>query len=174
MEPGQSAGLLSSFPIETAEWFQLPPLNIALHTTVRVEGQRVHVFVVHLSPNNFFEHSVVEFVPLVLERYGRRAAEVTRIQEEIAGLDEPILLMCDCNLTDTSEAYARLDTVLNDSFREVGWGFGHTFYPPVAPFPVQRIDYVWHSNDFVAIDAFVGQDGGSDHLPIVTKLKFEE
>ena len=113
---------------------------------------------------------MAEFVPLVLERYGRRAAEVTRIQEKIAGLDEPILLMCDCNLTDTSEAYARLDTVLDDSFREIGWGFGHTFYPPVAPSPIQRIDYVWHSDDFVAVKAFVGQDGGSDHLPIVAIL----
>lgn len=174
LEPSQSAGLLSRFPIETAEWFPLPPLDIALHTTVRVEGQRVHVFVVHLSPNNFFEHPVVEFVPLVLERYGRRAAEVTRIQEEITGLDEPILLMCDCNLTDTSEAYARLDTVLNDSFREAGWGFGHTFYPPVAPFPIQRIDYVWHSNDFVAVEAFVGQDDSSDHLPIVAELELDK
>jgi endonuclease/exonuclease/phosphatase (EEP) superfamily protein YafD len=170
LEPGQSAGLLSCFPIETVEWFPLPPLDIALHTTVRVEEQRVHVFVVHLSPNNFFEHPVAEFVPLVLERYGRRAAEVTRIREEVTDLEEPVLLMCDCNLTDTSEAYARLGTVLNDSFREVGWGLGHTFYPPAAPFPIQRIDYVWHSSDFVAVEAYVGQDGGSDHLPIVVRL----
>ena len=58
-----------------------------------------------------------------------------------------------------------------DSFSEVGWGVGHTFYPPQLPFPIQRIDYVWHSEDFRATQAYVGEDGGSDHLPIVAKLR---
>lgn len=171
LEPGRSAGLLSHFPIETAEWFPLPPLDIALHTTIDLEGRRVHVFVVHLSPNNFSDCPVAEFVPLVIERYGRRAAEVSRLQQEIADLAEPVLLMCDCNLTDTSEAYTHLDGFLRDSFREAGWGFGHTLHPTNAPFPLQRIDYVWHSDDWVAIEAYVGQAGGSDHLPAVAKLE---
>ncbi len=171
LEPGQSAGLLSKFPIESAEWFELPPLDIALHTIVRVEGEVVHIFVVHLSPNNFFDHSIAEFVPLVKERYGRRERETIRLKQLIQNLDGPILLMCDCNMTDTSEAYARLDTVVNDSFSQAGWGVGHTFHPPQIPFPIQRIDYVWHSQDFTATQAYVGQSGGSDHLPIVAKLK---
>lgn len=172
LEPGQSAGLLSRFPIETADWFPLPPLDIALHTTINVESERVHVFVVHLSPNNLFDYPISQFMPLVIERYGRRAAEVTRLREEIADLSEPTLLMCDCNLTDTSEAYARLNTFLDDSFREAGWGFGHTLYPSLAvPIPLQRVDYVWHSDDFVAVEGFVGQEGGSDHLPIVARLE---
>ena len=166
-----TVGLLSRFPIETAEQFPLPPLDLALHTTVNVQGERVHVFVVHLSANQFFDYPASQFVPLVLERYGRRAAEVTRLQEEVAGLDEPTHLMCDCNLTDTSEAYARLDAFLNDSFRQVGRGFGFTFHPPIAPIPIQRIDYIWHSDDFVALEASVGQNSGSDHLPVVAKLK---
>jgi vancomycin resistance protein VanJ len=166
-----SVGLLSRYPIETAEQFPLPPLDLALHTTVNINGEGVHVFVVHLSANQFFDNPASQFVSLVIERYGRRAAEVTRLEEEVANLTEPTLLMCDCNLTDTSEAYVRLDTFLNDSFREAGWGFGHTFHPLSAPFPLQRIDYVWHSDDFVATEAFVGQEGHSDHLPVVAKLR---
>jgi vancomycin resistance protein VanJ len=171
LEPGQSAGLLSRYPIESAEWFPLPPLDIALHTIIRIEGQRVHVFVVHLSPTQVRAHPRKEFVPRVFERYKRRAAEVTRLQEEINALDEPVVLMCDCNFTDTSEAYARLNTVLDDSFREVGWGFGHTLNPPEIPFPTNRADYVWHSDDFVAVEALVGHEGSSDHLPMVAKLR---
>lgn len=171
LEPGRSAGLLSRFPIETADWFPLPPLDIALHTTINVEGKRVHVFIVHLSPNNFFDYPLTQFIPLVIERYERRAAEVTRLQEEVADLNEPTLLMCDCNLTDTSEAYARFDAFLDDSFREVGWGFGHTLYPSAVPIPLQRVDYVWHSDHFVAVEGFVGQEGGSDHLPVVARLE---
>lgn len=171
LEPGQSAGLLSKFPIEKVEWFDLPPLDIALHTIVQVNGKKVHIFVVHLSPNNFFDHSATEFVTLVKERYGRRERETVQLKQKIQALDEPILLMCDCNMTDTSEAYARLDTVLNDSFSEAGWGIGHTFQPPQLGFPIQRIDYVWHSEEFEAIQAYVGQDGGSDHLPIVARVR---
>ncbi len=171
LEPGRGAGLLSRFPIETVEPFSLPPLNIALHATVNREGKRIHVFVVHLSANNFIQRPVAEYPALAIERYGRRAAEAIRLREEIAGLDEPFVLICDCNLTDTSEAYSRLRGFMNDSFREAGWGFRHTLTIPSVPFPVQRLDYVWHSDKFVTVDAFVGQAGGSDHLPAVAKLR---
>ncbi len=170
LEEGRSAGLLSRFPLETAEWFSLPPRDISLHTTILMDGRRVHVFVVHLSPNNFFTAQASELVSLVKERYGRRAAEVNRLEAEVDALQEPVLLLCDCNMTDTSEAYAHLRRFLRDSFREVGWGMGHTLHPPQLPIPVQRIDYVWHSAEFIALDAFVGQEGSSDHLPMVAKL----
>ncbi len=111
---------------------------------------------------------------LAKERYSRRESETIRLKQIMHELDQPVLLMCDCNMTDTSAAYARLRTALNDSFREAGWGFGHTFFPPQSPFPIQRIDYIWHSEDFTAIQAYVGQDGGSDHLPIVAKLRLEK
>lgn len=173
-EEGLSVGLLSRYPIEMMERFPLPPRNLALHTIINIEGQRVHVFVVHLTANLFFEHSISEFVPLVIERFGQRAAEVAYLQEEIVTLNEPVLLMCDCNLTETSEAHYRLDGFLNDSFHEVGWGFGHTLQPPISPIPIQRIDYVWYSDEFVALEAFVGQKGNSDHFPVVVKLRLVE
>jgi len=168
---GISVGLLSRSPIEKADAFPLPPMDLALHAVINSEGERVHVFVIHLSPNNLFDYPTSEFVPLAIERYNRRANEVARLKDIISGLNEPVLLMCDCNLTDTSEAYAILDTFLDDSFREAGWGFGHTLQPRQAPFPIQRIDYVWHSADFAATEAFVEQDGASDHLPMVAKLR---
>ena len=169
-----SVGLLSRYPIEKVQRISLPPRDLSLHAVVTIKGQQVHVFVVHLSANLFFEHSFSEFVPLVSERFGQRAAEVARLREEIASLGEPVLLMCDCNLTETSGAYHRLDEFLDDSFREAGWGFGHTLHPPAVPIPIQRIDYIWHSDDFVALEAFVGQKGDSDHWPVVAKLRFVE
>lgn len=171
LETGLSTGVLSKFPIESVERFDLPPLDRALHTVVQVEGRKVHILVVHLSPNNFFNHSTTAFVTLVKERYGRREKETMQLTQMTQDLDGPVLLMCDCNMTDTSEAYARLDTVLDDSFSEAGWGMGHTLQPPQLSFPIQRIDYVWHTEEFEAIYAYIGQDGGSDHLPIVAKLR---
>jgi endonuclease/exonuclease/phosphatase (EEP) superfamily protein YafD len=171
VETGLSTGLLSKFPIESVERFDLPPLDRALHAVVRMEVTEVHVIVVHLSPNNFFNQSTTAFVTLVKERYGNRKNETMQLTQMIRDLDGPVLLLCDCNMTDTSEAYARLDTVLDDSFSEAGWEMGHTLQPPPLSFPIQRIDYVWHTDEFEAIDAYVGQDGGSDHLPIIAKLR---
>jgi vancomycin resistance protein VanJ len=171
LETGLSTGVLSKYPIESAERFGLPPRDLALHAVVRVEGSNVHLIVVHLSPNNFFNHSTTAFVTLVKARYGHRKKETMQLTQMIRDLDGPVLLLCDCNMTDTSEAYARLDTVLDDSFSEAGWGMGHTLQPPQLSFPVQRIDYIWHTEEFEALYSYIGQDGRSDHLPIVSKLR---
>jgi vancomycin resistance protein VanJ len=86
------------------------------------------------------------------------------------------ILAGDFNMTPTSGAYGALSRELKDAFAEVGQGFGHTYPSSLHPFgvgvtlPVIRIDYVWHSDDFVAADASVGPDSGSDHLPVVTDL----
>ena len=163
--------VLSKFPIEHAERFEMPPLHRALHTVVQMDGRKVHVIVVHLTHNNFFGPSTTPFAALVKERYGYREKETIQLAQMIQDLDSPALLLCDCNMTDTSEAYARLDTVLDDSFSETGWGMGHTLLLPPLYLPTQRIDYIWHTEEFEAISAHVGQDGGSDHLPVVAKLK---
>jgi vancomycin resistance protein VanJ len=168
---GLSTAVLSKFHIDSVEQFDLPPRDLALHTVVQVQGKKSHILVVHLSPNNFFDYSASAFVALVKERYGHREKETMQLRQMIQDLDGPVLLMCDCNMTDTSEAYARLDTVLDDSFSEAGWGMGHTLQLLQPSFPLQRIDYIWHTEEFEAIYAYIGQDGGSDHLPIVAKLR---
>jgi vancomycin resistance protein VanJ len=156
-------GLVSRFPIETAEAFTLPPRDLAMRAVVNVNGQRVWVYVVHLSPNNLLDFPIRQLPSLAVGRYANRAAETQQLRAEIAALTEPVLLMCDCNLTDSSAAYRTLRSVLHDSFREAGWGFGHTLQSLQSPVPLQRIDYVWHSAEFYAARAQVGQGGGSDH-----------
>jgi len=69
-----------------------------------------------------------------------------------------------------------------DSFREAGWGLGHTF--PAAggrywalPYPslLVRIDYVFHSRDWKAEAAWVGEwDGQSDHRPVIASLTLHD
>ncbi|MEL7084918.1 MAG: hypothetical protein AAGM36_10520 [Cyanobacteria bacterium J06597_1] len=68
-------------------------------------------------------------------------------------------------MTSTSETYAQV--AMTDD-----WGLGRTFRPEKAPFPPQRIDYVWHSDDFQTVEAYVELDGGSDLRPIVATLQF--
>jgi endonuclease/exonuclease/phosphatase (EEP) superfamily protein YafD len=137
-----------------------------------VNGERLHVVVAHLSPNHLFKNPAIGLETAASAAFARRTAEIAFLREELHSLSEPALLLCDCNLTDTSQAHAELGAFLADSFREAGWGLGNTNYASTIPFPMQRIDYIWHSAGLIAIAAEVGQAGGSDHLPVVVRLRF--
>lgn len=80
-------------------------------------------------------------------------------------------------MTDQSPGYRELRRRLLDAYREAGWGFGHTF-PDMevrsmpTPFPLVRIDYIFHSRDMRASRSYVGDRGGPDHRFLVAELSF--
>jgi endonuclease/exonuclease/phosphatase (EEP) superfamily protein YafD len=58
---------------------------------------------------------------------------------------------------------------MNDAFAEIGSGMGFTFEE--LNIPVARIDYVFHTDDFRAVEARVLEDtAGSDHRPLFVTL----
>lgn len=78
--------------------------------------------------------------------------------------------------------------VLADSWREVGWGLGHTF-PGTAssgssrhrvagilvPKWLIRIDYIFHSPQWQALEAWIGSwDEVSDHRPVLARLSIKQ
>jgi endonuclease/exonuclease/phosphatase (EEP) superfamily protein YafD len=166
-----NVGLMSRFPITEVTFVDLPSKQPALHAVLRVGDQHVHVFVAHLSPNHLFKNPAVDLATAASSAFARRAAEIKRLREEMRDLDGPAILLCDCNLTDTSQAHAELRSFLGDSAREAGWGLQFTNYVNGVPFLGQRIDYIWHSAGLVAVAAEVGNPGGSDHRPVVTRLR---
>jgi endonuclease/exonuclease/phosphatase (EEP) superfamily protein YafD len=89
----------------------------------------------------------------------------------IAAETVPTVFLCDCNTQPLSENYAHITRLLRDSYGEVGWGLGFTG-PAFLP-PYQRIDYIFHSAEFTALEAFVwSHASGSDHRPVVATLAF--
>jgi endonuclease/exonuclease/phosphatase (EEP) superfamily protein YafD len=36
--------------------------------------------------------------------------------------------------------------------------------------PMLRVDYIWHTESLRALQAWVGADAGSDHLPVLAKF----
>ena len=164
-------GLFSRYPIMSVVGLTFARRQQAMRVKLEMEGQSVYVYVAHLSPtliSNVLDDSGPAYVS---ETYAWRAEEAASLAASVSMLNEPVILLCDCNFTDTSYAYSKLEAVLEDSFREAGWGFGHTVQPLGFPFRLQRIDFVWHSSDLVAIRAGVGPEGGSDHRPVVAFLK---
>ena len=118
----------------------------------------------------------------VFQEREHQAQLVTEFTEQVG---TPLIVTADFNATDQSYAYYLITRQLNDSWREAGWGLGHTF--PGGPIPslprpvvagyliptwVARIDYIFYSDDWNAIEAKLGQwDRVSDHRPVIAVLE---
>jgi len=172
--------LLSRYAIISDEAF---PLVEGMHLYQRVvldlQGQRVHLLNVHFQPPR-----------LPVRRGGSRVLipagydtttqdhELERLLGELDALEGPAVVVGDFNITDQSPGYGQLTRRLGDSYRETGWGFGHTFPDGEArsiptPFPFLRIDYIFHSRDITANWAYVGDRGGPDHRFLVAGLSLQ-
>lgn len=113
-----------------------------------------------------------------------REQQAQEIADLARSMDIPFIAAGDFNATDISLAYTNVTSVLNDSWKEAGWGMGHTFpgtagpsssrlrmIAPVVPQWLVRIDYIFHSDDWQALSADIGPwDGQSDHRPVMATL----
>jgi endonuclease/exonuclease/phosphatase (EEP) superfamily protein YafD len=99
----------------------------------------------------------------------------------------PAILLGDFNLADWWGEYAYLrSTGLKDAYHEAGADRGHTLPKRIGPWkrllslnqllsslpllPLLRVDYIWYTEHIESLDAWVGKDTGSDHLPVLAKL----
>jgi endonuclease/exonuclease/phosphatase family metal-dependent hydrolase len=106
-----------------------------------------------------------------------RNAEIAAL---LAGLEaEPLSFIAagDFNMSPQAVTYQEMAAKMGDSFLEAGYGLGGT-WPlsdvtgfPAFILPLMRIDYVWHSSHFRAVNAEVGPRLGSDHLPVYVVLE---
>jgi endonuclease/exonuclease/phosphatase family metal-dependent hydrolase len=108
----------------------------------------------------------------------QRRSEVQALVAMLERMDGPVIVGGDFNMTERSPDHRLLSTRLHDAFKAVGAGFGMTFpkrgsFPRAfpAPFPLLRLDYIWHSRHFVASWAYKGDGGQSDHHPIVAGFR---
>ncbi len=99
----------------------------------------------------------------------------------------PLIVAGDFNASDLNESVSIMKQELNDAFRGAGRGFGHTFpgasdaetpgssrpenFGITWPRWLVRIDYVFYSDDWQAIDARIAPwEGNSDHRGVVAEL----
>ncbi len=104
---------------------------------------------------------------------------------------QPLIIAGDFNTTDRNDSYAVLTEHLYDAWEKAGSGLGNTFpgaskaVTPGSSRPdawgisvpkwLIRIDYVFCSYDWEAIDARIGPwDGGSDHRPVIAEVTLRE
>jgi vancomycin resistance protein VanJ len=164
-----NVGLLSRFPITTTTTLPDPPFQRGLQLTVQPAQSRqpLQVIVAHFTPN----YPMSQVLQLAQSWYDQRLAQVEYLHQVIAQRQTPTVLLCDCNFTDTSQAYATMQRFMSDSFREAGWGLGHTQKGFLLP--TSRLDYIWHSSELQTTRVEVGSDAGSDHLPLLAQLQWQ-
>jgi vancomycin resistance protein VanJ len=168
-------GLLSRYPVLATEQLRLYPARPDLRAILDVDGVRLQVLVAHPPPPRL-QRSGIRFDPVAL----RQLEALARLAVEHA----PAVLLGDLNLTRRNPVYARFAAAgLADAFAVAGVGRGWTLprrLGQAAGFdhglhalplrPVARVDYIWYTSALQAEAAWVGPDGGSDHLPVLARL----
>lgn len=160
--PGK--GLLSRFPIQHSSLVELHPKRPDLVAGLSVAGRNLRLIVAHPPPPRLHRTGIVPT---------DHTCRQVRHLVNLAADGEPALLMGDFNMRDSHAMYHTLTGAgLSDAFRTLGKR-GYTFplrRGPIPLRPVLRLDYIWHTPHLRALDAFIGPDGGSDHLPVLAQM----
>jgi endonuclease/exonuclease/phosphatase family metal-dependent hydrolase len=166
--PGKA--LLSRYPITQVEWVEINPGRPDLHAIVDLDGQPIELLVAHPPPPGLSGG-------LVRPREGS-AEQFDHLVEIADNADHPFLMLGDFNMISLHQRHFELESIgLQDVFGAVGRGAGFTYPERIPPLPdglihpVMRIDYIWASDDWQALSAAVGDDIGSDHLPVVAQVE---
>jgi vancomycin resistance protein VanJ len=160
-EPG--IGLYSRLPIEDYQAYRLGGEEgpWAQQGRLLVDGQTVTLLNAHpRTPTGELRHFATS----------GHAADVGDLLARVEGIDGPLLVVGDLNLTDQNTGYRALARRLHDAYREAGRGLGFTFRGSEGGPALWRIDFVLHTPDLAALDVALGDYGGSDHRPLVATL----
>ena len=179
------SAILSRHPILSTEQIDLGDGDIPQQRVViEVDGKQIAIYGIHLYlpvgaaphlplPNNFYTRGVFGYNDTA--RNIQISSLIDRLKTELL----PYIVAGDFNMSDQASVYNDLAVVMGDSFREAGRGLGTCWpvaqalgFPGMIP-PLVRIDYIWHSSDFRALEAAQGPYLGSDHLPLYATLALE-
>lgn len=141
---------------------------IAMRLVVDIDGQPVSVYVAHaVRP---------DVNPLTFSNELRHNG-ILSLVEAIRADPNPVIVLCDCNMSEWTTDYSLMSGVLTDSWRERGVGFGLSVPATQtrAPFPLMRSDYIWHSDNFTAPAVKLWDDSsGSEHFPVRAEISFSQ
>jgi vancomycin resistance protein VanJ len=175
--PGK--GILSRYPLREARLLPFIPGRPDLRATVETGAGPVDLFVAHPPPLRITRREWHE---------NASAARQIRALAAAATAGEPAILLGDFNRLRSQQAYRLLRAAgLIDAFGAAGQGWGGTL--PTRLFgwaqrghvvgaiplpPVLRVDYVWHTRHFTTLASWTGPHAGSDHLPVIARLRLDE
>ena len=112
------------------------------------------------KPDSVYQQRILDRLFIA---FRRRPSQILKIEEEIKKSPHPVILCGDFNDVPVSFSYGTVARLLTDSFTEKGNGLGGTY---IGHVPGLRIDYIFHSKEFKAVDYKTHQEKLSDHKAI--------
>lgn len=155
--------LYSKYPLKTAKLNYLVEDDVpSMLVTIDMDGQDVTLYFLHPKPPSPTENKTAK----------PRDVELTMVGQEIAKKDGPIIVAGDLNdvaWSPTTRKFKRISGMLDP---RIGRAFFNTFHAhyPLVKWP---LDHVFHSNHFMLEDIRKLPDIGSDHYPLLTRLKLK-
>ena len=181
--PGGFAGkaVLSRYPLVHSEQLQLSTVRPDLLVRMKIDELHLSLIVAHPPPPRLFWKGI---------RFDPQTWRQIQALVKLAGESPPTILLGDFNLADWWGEYAYIRASgLQDAFATTGKKPGYTLPRRIGPWrrfkminrmlswlpliPVLRVDYIWHTKDLHSLEAWVGEDTGSDHLPVMARLALE-
>ncbi len=138
-----------------------------------VDGTPLYITNLHLeTPRAGFEMiragRLREGIPKVREKSFLRGIELRRARAWIDGFSGPHIVLGDFNTPPESRPYRQAWAGWQNTFSLVGSGLGRT---RINGWIRVRIDHILANEEWQVIEAWVEEDVGSDHLPIVARLR---
>ena len=178
--PGGFAGkaLLSKLPILDSKQLHFSEVRPDLKTQVAVENVQLTLIIAHPPPPRPHWRGL---------KFDRQTWKQITSLAEIAVQHKPAVLLGDFNLADWWGEYTYLRSLgLKDAFQVAGRDQGNTLPRRIGPWkrfqalnrmlsrltfiPLLRVDYIWYTEPLHCLDSWVGEDTGSDHLPVLATL----
>jgi vancomycin resistance protein VanJ len=182
--PGGFAGkaLLSRFPILDSKQLHFSEVRPDLKTIIDTGNSQITVIIAHPPPPKPHWRGL---------KFDRQTWSQIKSLAELAVRAPPAVLLGDFNLADWWGEYTYLRSMgLQDAFQVAGQDRGHTLPRRVGPwkrflalnrllsrftfYPLLRVDYIWYTEPLVCRKSWVGQDTGSDHLPVLAVLVIDK
>jgi len=136
-------------------------------------GADIHVTNVHLeTPRDGLElirsGQVSEGVEILRQKSILREIELRRAERWAREGHHPALVVGDFNTPPESRHFRRIWSSWTDAFGRAGFGIGGT---RLNGWIRARIDYVMADDSWTVVSARTGEPVGSDHLPVVARLR---
>ena len=180
---GPHTAMLSKYPLRFKKNIHLAGhREVQQRAVIRWKQQDIVVYNIQTISPWIRYHKVLPFLKIPRYEYAERSAEIKDLVQRIVKEIHPVIAAGDFNMTDQSQDYHNLQTLLQDSFRESGFGFGFTWPKgwklgylledsnSYLNYPLFRIDYIWYSHHWASEYSKVLPATGSDHLPLEAKL----
>ena len=150
-------------------------VNGSFYIDIVKNKDTMRVYSCHLESNKFKESQInaistaegkKTFLGKYLETAKIRIQQVEKIIDHANQSPHPFIICGDFNDTPISVVYKSLRNNFKDAFLEAGTGYGSTFHH--KKLPNIRIDYQFHSDDFVCNKITVAKEmPHSDHFPLI-------